>query len=136
MEVINPATGERTDTYEDEDWDDVESALERATDAFEDWRDRPIRERERLLGRAGDVLRENTREYAETMTREMGKPIDQAEAEVEKCAWVCDHYAEYASTYLEDDHHPSPPGTTVKTVYQPLGPVLAVMPWNFPIVKA
>ncbi|WP_460923465.1 NAD-dependent succinate-semialdehyde dehydrogenase, partial [Salinarchaeum chitinilyticum] len=98
----------------------------------EDWRDRSIRDREQLLASAGEVLRENKREYAETMTREMGKPITQAIAEVEKCAWACDHYAEHASAYLEPDHHPSPPGTTVKTEYEPLGPVLAVMPWNFP----
>jgi succinate-semialdehyde dehydrogenase/glutarate-semialdehyde dehydrogenase len=62
----------------------------------------------------------------------MGKPIEEATAEVEKCAWVCDHYAEHAGAYLEDEHHPSPPGTSVKTVHQPIGPVLAVMPWNFP----
>lgn len=62
----------------------------------------------------------------------MGKPITQAVSEVEKCAWGCDHYAEYASTCLESNHHPSPPGSSVKTVYEPLGPVLAVMPWNFP----
>jgi succinate-semialdehyde dehydrogenase/glutarate-semialdehyde dehydrogenase len=66
------------------------------------------------------------------MTREMGKPITQAIGEVEKCAWVCDHYAEFASAYLDGDAHPSPPGSTVRTEYEPLGPVLAVMPWNFP----
>ncbi|MDZ7731454.1 MAG: aldehyde dehydrogenase family protein [Natrialbaceae archaeon] len=62
------------------------------------WRDRPIREREALLAAAGDVLRDNSREYAETITREMGKPIEQSVAEIEKCAWACDHYAEHAST--------------------------------------
>jgi succinate-semialdehyde dehydrogenase/glutarate-semialdehyde dehydrogenase len=70
------------------------------------------------------------------MTREMGKPITQAEAEVEKCAWVCDHYAEHAGEYLQDEQHPSPPGTTVKTVHEPLGAVLAIMPWNFPFWQA
>jgi succinate-semialdehyde dehydrogenase/glutarate-semialdehyde dehydrogenase len=110
----------------------VDEALARAAAAFEEWRDRPLRERERLLARAGDVLRENACEYAGTMTREMGKPIAQAVAEVEKCAWACDHYAEHASAYLAPETHPSPPGTTVETVYEPLGPVLAVMPWNFP----
>jgi succinate-semialdehyde dehydrogenase/glutarate-semialdehyde dehydrogenase len=132
MDVVNPATGEQEDSYEQHTAEDVDAALARATDAFEAWRDRPLRERERLLASAGDVLRENTREYAEIMTREMGKPITQAIGEVEKCARVCDHYAEHAARYLEDEHHPSPPGTTVKTVHDPLGPVLAVMPWNFP----
>ena len=132
MNVINPATGEQLDSYDEHTWSDVDSALERATEACEEWRKQSIRERERLLETAGRVLRNNKDEYAEIITLEMGKPITQARAEVEKCAWVCDHYAEYGSTYLEDRHHPSPPGTTVKTVHQPLGPVLAVMPWNFP----
>ena len=132
VNVINPATGEQLDSYDEHTWSDVDSALERATEAFEEWRKQSIRERERLLETAGRVLRNNKDEYAEIITLEMGKPITQARAEVEKCAWVCDHYAEYGSTYLEDRHHPSPPGTTVKTVHQPLGPVLAVMPWNFP----
>jgi succinate-semialdehyde dehydrogenase/glutarate-semialdehyde dehydrogenase len=133
MDVINPATGDHVESYEEATADDVDAALDRSMTAFADWRDRPLRQREELLAAAADVLRENTDEYAELMTREMGKPISQSRGEVEKCAWVCDHYAEYASTYLEPDHHPSPPGSTVKTVYDPLGPVLAVMPWNFPL---
>ena len=132
MDVINPATGEREETYDEHSGDDVDAAVERATDAFEEWRDRSIRDREERLAGAAEVLRENEREYAELMTREMGKPIEQARSEVEKCAWVCDHYAERASAYLDADGHPSPPGSTVRTEYEPLGPVLAVMPWNFP----
>jgi succinate-semialdehyde dehydrogenase/glutarate-semialdehyde dehydrogenase len=132
MDVVNPATNERIDTYEEASADDVADALGRATDAFEEWRDVSLRERQELLASAADVLRDREREWAELTTREMGKPVSQALDEVEKCAWVCDHYAEYASVYLADDHHPSPPGTTVKTRYDPLGAVLAVMPWNFP----
>jgi succinate-semialdehyde dehydrogenase/glutarate-semialdehyde dehydrogenase len=132
MDVVNPATGERIDSYEEHAPEAVEAALATASDAFDDWRARSIREREELLSAAADVLRANKREYAETMTTEMGKPISQAVGEIEKCAWVCDHYAEHASAYLEPEHHPSPPGTEVKTVHDPIGPVLAVMPWNFP----
>jgi len=132
MDSVNPATAERIDTYEEHTEQDVDDSLERAITAFEDWRDRPTGERERRLERAGEVLRDHRREYAETMTREMGKPIDQAIAEIEKCARCCDHYAEHASAYLQAEHHPSPPGSSVKTVHEPLGPVLAVMPWNFP----
>jgi succinate-semialdehyde dehydrogenase/glutarate-semialdehyde dehydrogenase len=132
MDVVDPATGDRIETYDEHTEDEVAATLERATDRFEAWRERPIREREELLASAGEVLRENKREYAETMTREMGKPIEQAVAEVEKCAWACDHYAEHASAYLASEPHSSPPGTTVRTEYEPLGPVLAVMPWNFP----
>ncbi|WP_336358888.1 NAD-dependent succinate-semialdehyde dehydrogenase [Haloarcula sp. CGMCC 1.6347] len=132
MESVNPATGERLDVYDPDDDDTVERKLDRAASTFEEWRDVPLREREQLLVNAGEVLRENKQRYAELMTREMGKPITQAVAEVEKCAWACDHYAEYAHKYLSDEHHPSPPGTEVKTVHDPLGPVLAVMPWNYP----
>ncbi|MBP1985531.1 NAD-dependent succinate-semialdehyde dehydrogenase [Halolamina salifodinae] len=132
MDAINPATGERIATYEPDSASDIEATLARADDAFADWRERPIREREELLAAAGDVLRENKRKYAELMTEEMGKPISQAVSEVEKCAWICDHYAEHASAYLQPDGHPAPPGANVETVYDPLGPVLAVMPWNFP----
>ncbi|GGK77595.1 NAD-dependent succinate-semialdehyde dehydrogenase [Haloarcula sebkhae] len=132
MEAVNPATGERLDVYDPDDDEAVERKLDRATSTFEDWRDVPLREREQLLVNAGEVLRENKQRYAELMTREMGKPITQAVAEVEKCVWACDHYAEYAHKYLSAEHHPSPPGTEVKTVHDPLGPVLAVMPWNYP----
>jgi len=132
MEAIDPSTGARIDTYEEHTESDVTEALDRATGAFDDWRARSIRDREQLLAAAGEALRENKREYAETITREMGKPITQSLAEVQKCAWVCDHYAEHASAYLDSDPHPSPPGSTVRTEYEPLGPVLAVMPWNFP----
>ena len=110
----------------------AEAALDAAVEAFASWRNRPVTEREELLASAADVLRNNEGRYAETMTEEMGKPIDEAVAEVEKCAWACDHYAEYAGAYLAAEAHPSPPGTEVRTLYDPLGPVLAVMPWNFP----
>jgi succinate-semialdehyde dehydrogenase/glutarate-semialdehyde dehydrogenase len=132
MNVVDPSTGTRVETYEEHTESDVTETLNRSIEAFDSWGDRSIRDREQLLAAAGDVLRDNKQEYAETMTREMGKPITQAIAEVEKCAWVCDHYAENASTYLDSNPHPSPPGSTVKTEYEPLGPVLAVMPWNFP----
>jgi succinate-semialdehyde dehydrogenase/glutarate-semialdehyde dehydrogenase len=132
MDVVNPATGEQVASYEEHSRSEVDAALESATEAYAEWQDRSIRDREELLAEAASVLRENKREYAETMTEEMGKPISQGVSEIEKCAWACDHYAEYASVYLESDHHPSPPGSTVKTSYEPLGPVLAVMPWNFP----
>ena len=132
MEAHNPATGDRVGTYEADDDAAMEAALGTAVEAFSSWRNRPITEREELLASAADVLRNNERRYAETMTEEMGKPIDEAVAEVEKCAWACDHYAEYAGAYLAAEPHPSPPGTEVRTLYDPLGPVLAVMPWNFP----
>ena len=97
MNVRNPATGEVEATYEEDTDADVETALDTATETFHSWRDRPLCERETLLAEASEVLRKNKRTYAQTMTTEMGKPISQALAEVEKCAWVCEHYAEHAS---------------------------------------
>jgi len=75
MEAVNPATGERIAEYTEDDNADLEAKLATATDRFEDWRNRPMREREELIASAADVLRENKREYAELMTNEMGKPI-------------------------------------------------------------
>lgn len=136
MNVINPATEEVVDEYEGTDESDLYDALDVADERFESWSNRPLQHREKLLSNAADVLRDEKRRYAEIMTKEMGKPIDQSLAEVEKCAWLCDHYAENAGNYLQDDVHPSPPGTDVRTVYEPLGTVLAVMPWNYPFWQA
>ena len=132
MDSTNPATGAVIDSYDTDDSAAVEAALSRADDRFTEWSERPLREREQYLESVAAQLRDERDEYAELMTREMGKPIEQARSEVEKCAWVCEHYAEHAGTYLSATGHPSPPGAAVETVYEPLGPVLAVMPWNFP----
>ncbi|MHB9288253.1 NAD-dependent succinate-semialdehyde dehydrogenase [Halobacteriales archaeon Cl-PHB] len=133
MESVNPATGDVVASYDVQDAAAVEATLDRAASAFDEWKRRPLRDREHLIDAAGDVLEDRTREFAETMTREMGKPISQAAAEVEKCAWACHHYAEFAGSYLQAEEYPSPPGVSAKTVHEPLGPVLAVMPWNYPL---
>ncbi|WP_246999561.1 NAD-dependent succinate-semialdehyde dehydrogenase [Halosolutus gelatinilyticus] len=132
IESINPATGEVVDTFDEESESEREEQLKRASEAFEDWSRVPIEKRQRLLAAAGEVLRENSDEYATLMTEEMGKPIDQARSEVEKCAWVCDYYAEHAAEFLADEVVAGEPNATTKVVYQPLGPILAIMPWNFP----
>jgi succinate-semialdehyde dehydrogenase/glutarate-semialdehyde dehydrogenase len=132
MQSVSPASGEVLEEYETLSDEEVSAALAASQSAYEDWRTVPLREREELLAAAGDVLRENVERYARVMTDEMGKPISQARGEVEKCAWVCDYYAEHASEFLADEPRASPPGTEVYTSYEPLGPVLAVMPWNYP----
>ena len=132
MDRTNPATGESLEPVEDDSDDDVDAALDRATEAFEDWRSVPVQKRQTLLAVAGDVLRDNQQEYAELMTREMGKPIESARAEVEKCAWVCDYYAERAAEFLQNERFGSESYVESYVSYEPLGPILAVMPWNFP----
>lgn len=132
IESLNPATEDVAETYDKHDEGDVERILANAHAAYDDWSSRRIEEREKLVAAAGEVLRENKREYAETMTREMGKPISQAVGEVEKCAWVCDFYAENAGEHLQDERVGAEPGSKTYVRYEPLGVVLAVMPWNYP----
>ncbi|ELZ95593.1 NAD-dependent succinate-semialdehyde dehydrogenase [Haloferax volcanii] len=132
MKSINPATEEVIETHEEHDEATVDARLDAAWDRFESWRETPISRREKLLAAAADVLREHSEEYATLMTEEMGKPVEQAVSEVEKCAWVCDYYAEHASEFLQDEHIGTVPGSKTYVSYEPIGPVLAVMPWNFP----
>jgi succinate-semialdehyde dehydrogenase/glutarate-semialdehyde dehydrogenase len=132
IESTNPATGDVVDTFEETSTDELDERLERATETFDEWSGTPIEARQRLLARAAEVLRANAEEYAELMTREMGKPIGQARDEVEKCAWVCDYYAEHAAEHLQDEVIAGDECARTVVAYQPLGPVLAIMPWNFP----
>ena len=132
MESQNPATGEVLETYDDHGEDAVDDAISLAAEAFEDWKETSFQHRRRLLTDAADVLRDRTDEYAELMTEEMGKPISQARSEVEKCAWLCEYYAETAEEHLADEVLGGDPTAKTLVSYEPLGPVLAIMPWNFP----
>jgi succinate-semialdehyde dehydrogenase/glutarate-semialdehyde dehydrogenase len=128
---VNPATGEVLETIEEMSKTQIEQALAQTHAAFLEWRTRPFADRSRLMRAAAQELRVNKAQYATTMTREMGKPITQAEAEVEKCAGTCDYYAEHATAFLAEQ----PRETDASRSYvrfDPLGVVLAVMPWNFP----
>ncbi|WP_408960134.1 NAD-dependent succinate-semialdehyde dehydrogenase [Natrinema sp. 74] len=132
IESTNPATGDVVDRFEETSADERDDHIARAAETFEEWAETPIETRQRLLARAGEVLRENADEYAELMTEEMGKPIAQAHSEVEKCAWLCDYYAETAAEHLQDEVIASDEDARTVVAYQPLGPILAIMPWNFP----
>ncbi|MFB6074279.1 MAG: NAD-dependent succinate-semialdehyde dehydrogenase [Haloarculaceae archaeon] len=132
LERVDPATGEPREAVPADDADAVERALADADDAAEDWRARSIEEREELLAAAADVLRDRRDEFAALMTEEMGKPIAAARSEVEKCAWVCEFYAERAGEFLADERIGGEAGARTYVAHEPLGPVLAVMPWNFP----
>jgi succinate-semialdehyde dehydrogenase/glutarate-semialdehyde dehydrogenase len=129
---INPANGEVLARFPPATPDQLEAAVAGAAAQATRWRRVPVAERCRLLARAGEVLLARRDALARTMTLEMGKPIQAARAEVEKCAWVCRHYAEHAAADLADE--PVPTDARQSFVrYQPLGVVLAVMPWNFPL---
>jgi succinate-semialdehyde dehydrogenase/glutarate-semialdehyde dehydrogenase len=131
LHSIDPATGEPLADYPEMTSEEVSQAVAEAHRAFEKWRRASFAERTALLRRAGTVLRERSEELAELMAAEMGKPLAGGRAEVEKCAWVCDYYAENAAGFLADE--PADVGATASYVaFRPLGVVLAVMPWNFP----
>lgn len=132
MQRVNPATEEELEPIEEFTDEEVDDTIARSSDAYEEWSARPMSERRKLIEAAGEELRENKQEYAEIITREMGKPITGAISEVEKCAWVCDHYAEQASEYLADEVIRNESHAKTFVSYEPLGPVLAVMPWNYP----
>ena len=131
MKSINPATEEIIREYPEPGPGEVETCLEQAEAAFGDWRRSSFDRRSDLLKQAAGLLRRDVGEHARLMTEEMGKPIAESEAEAQKCAWVCDHFAENAERYLAPETIESDAGSSFVR-YDPLGPVLAVMPWNFP----
>ncbi|AXB41461.1 NAD-dependent succinate-semialdehyde dehydrogenase [Amycolatopsis albispora] len=128
---INPATEHELARFTPHTESEVDAALDAAVAAQRRWRARPVTERTGLLRELARVLREGKPRYARLITAEMGKPITEAEAEIEKCAVTCEHYAEHAPAYLADRPVPSN-ATESAIVHDPLGVVLAVMPWNYP----
>jgi len=131
IESINPVTGQLLKSYNEMPTATVEKIVDDAHHAFLSWREVIFAERGRLMKRAGSVLRVNREKYSQTMSREMGKPISQARGEVDKCAWVCDYYADHAEEFLRDRPIDTGEGKTFIS-YQPLGVAFAIMPWNFP----
>ncbi|PSQ97382.1 MAG: NADP-dependent succinic semialdehyde dehydrogenase [Bacteroidetes bacterium SW_9_63_38] len=128
---VNPATGNEIEQYSEHAPAEVDTRLDRADAAFRTNRDRTFDARARRLRRAADLLEERSETHGHLMSREMGKPVSQAVGEIEKCAWVCRYYAENAADFLADE----PVETSAQksyAAYEPLGPVLAVMPWNYP----
>jgi acyl-CoA reductase-like NAD-dependent aldehyde dehydrogenase len=128
---VNPATEAVLHTFEPHTPAHMEDAVGQAADAYRAWRKTSFAERARLLQAAAVYIRAHASRLAEIMTAEMGKPIVESEAEVAKCAWNCEYYAENAEEFLRDEPRRSS-ATESYTQYTPLGTVLAVMPWNFP----
>lgn len=131
LKSINPFDNSIIKTYNEMTDSQVDSILSSSQNAFEEWRNISFKTKTKLIKNAGQVLRSNIKEYAELMTLEMGKPIAQSRAEVEKCAWVCDYYSENAEKFLSDEIVETDASKSFVS-YQPLGVILAVMPWNFP----
>jgi succinate-semialdehyde dehydrogenase/glutarate-semialdehyde dehydrogenase len=131
IESVNPATGESLRVFEPHSAEEVERRVALAAEEFPRWRAVSFPERAARLTRAAELLEAHKQELGRVMTLEMGKPVGAAVAEAEKCAWVCRYYAEHAAAFLADEPVATDAGRSFVR-YEPLGPVLAVMPWNFP----
>ena len=129
---LNPATEELVAEFPTATESEVDGALSRADAGFRSWRLSPFAERRRVNERLADLLEAQADELARIMALEMGKPLAQGVAEARKCAWVARHYAETAEESLRPPHYPSD-GSDAFVRYEPIGPILAVMPWNFPL---
>jgi succinate-semialdehyde dehydrogenase/glutarate-semialdehyde dehydrogenase len=131
VQSINPTTEDVLHTYEEFSQAQVDAAVQAASDAARRWRETTFGERSARLQSVARALRGQKERLATLATKEMGKPIVEAEAEVEKCAWNCDFYAEHGATFLADEHVETNASESY-VAFEPLGVVLAVMPWNFP----
>lgn len=129
--AINPATEQKIKEYEDYSQDKVNQIIEEVHAQHLTWKKRSVSERAKLLRRAGEVFLSKKQELAKICSEEMGKPLREAIAEVEKCATACEYYADHSEEFLKDEKLSSD-GQESYVSYQPLGVILAVMPWNFP----
>lgn len=129
--AMNPTTGEPLSSYPEMALKAALHALQESHGAFKAWRRTSFDRRAAHMKKAAEKLRSEKQSLAKLMTQEMGKPFLQAQAEIDKCAWVCDYFAEYAETFLKSEPIQS---DAVKSyiAYEPLGVILAIMPWNFP----
>src|SRR3954469_2102764 len=128
---INPATGQTIRTFSPISDQELDAKLQRAVNAYERHRQTPLRERTRMLSRAAEILEREKEDFGRLMVTEMGKTLKAAVEEAAKCAWGCRYYVENAERFLADE--PVETGTAQTFItYQPIGPILAVMPWNFP----
>lgn len=131
MRVIDPATGKVVRDFAEATPAEARAMVAAADAAFLEWRKSSFAQRSKLMKAAAGQLREQAKSFASLMAEEMGKPIRQGEAEIEKCAWVCDYYADNAELFLQPESIATDGGSSYVT-FQPLGVVLAIMPWNFP----
>lgn len=132
IQSINPTNNNLIASYQEFDKSKIQSIIENANAQFLNWSNSPFSLRAELLKNTAKILREDKKRLAELMTLEMGKPIIQSYAEVDKCAWVCDYYAENGENFLSDEIVQTDFSKSYVS-FQPLGVILAIMPWNFPL---
>ena len=135
VETVNPATGKVIAKYQNMTDDQIREKVKNARSALKGWKNLDIGERCSLTRNLGRIMRRNKGEYAKLITEEMGKPVRQATAEVEKCAWLCDYYSETAEAFLRDELIPTEFRKSF-VCFEPIGVVAGIMPWNFPFWQA
>lgn len=128
---VNPYNNEVIEEFETQSAADIKAAIELADNTYNTWRKTSFEERATLLKKAATILRERKEKYATSMVLEMGKPINEANAEIEKCAMVCEFYANNAQDMLKDETKDTDADMSM-VKYHPLGAILAIMPWNYP----
>jgi succinate-semialdehyde dehydrogenase/glutarate-semialdehyde dehydrogenase len=131
ISTVNPATGEEVTTFEALSEGEIDEKIQRAVDTFRQYRKTSFSERSRMMLRAAEILEEEAGEFGRLMTSEMGKTLAAATAEAKKCARGCRYYAENAEKFMADEEA-GLEGARAYIRYEPLGPILAIMPWNFP----
>jgi len=129
---INPATGKAIKTYDEMTPEQAAAAVAQAHETWRIWRATSFAERAKPMKKTADILRKRKDELAKLMAVEMGKPLAQGAAEVEKCAWACDYYSDNAETHLTPESIKTDASKSY-VAFEPLGVVLAIMPWNFPL---
>ena len=132
MDSVNPATGEILKRYDEMTPEKIAATVEEVDRAYTSWRTTSFGERAKHMRAAATILRRRREEYARLMAEEMGKPLAQGRAETDKCAWVCEYYAENAEKFLAREEIQTEASRSFVT-FEPIGVILAVMPWNFPL---
>ncbi len=131
FQSVNPFNGQHLATYSALNNDKLEESIHDANEAFLLWRKQSIMDRVQYIKNAGEILLKNKKEFAETITLEMGKPINESLSEIEKCAWVCDYYAAHAEEFLAVEKIETDASKSYVR-HDPIGVIFGIMPWNFP----
>ncbi|MBU0529998.1 NAD-dependent succinate-semialdehyde dehydrogenase [bacterium] len=131
LQSLNPFNQEIIQSYKEYSQNEIENIILKSDAAFKEWRQTEFAIRSKLLRNTASTLKKNIEEYSNIITMEMGKPIRESRAEIEKCAWVCEYYAENSEKFLSPQEVKTDASKSY-VAFQPLGVILAVMPWNFP----
>jgi len=131
LKSINPYTNEPIKEFEEYSETKLEELLIQSGDTFNKWKKTKFGYRKSLMNKVAGIMIKNINEYAESITSEMGKPIKESRAEIEKCSWVCEYDAKNAESFLRKESIDSDADMSY-VYYEPLGTILGIMPWNFP----